>query len=126
MCFGDFIGKAIAKIQARGMHTFSPALISPRNPPGGGRCDRDDIEAKSVDQLRHLLCDVPACRDDQRFHHGSGGNQNLGFAFRNFMQASGPAVARAAPDRRIASNSFLRAVESSAGRIGTTSTATFP
>ena len=75
------LGEAISEIQGGRVRALSPPLISLGGAPRRGRRDRRHVKAEAVDQARHLRADLPPRRDDERFGHGDGKNQDILLGF---------------------------------------------
>jgi hypothetical protein len=66
--FRDFIGEAVAKIQAGGMDAFSLATIGRSNPSRRCRSYGDGVEAEPVDQACDLFADIASRRSSCPCH----------------------------------------------------------
>src|SRR3984893_720651 len=81
--FGDFIGKAVAKVQPCVMRAPSPSRIGCGDAACRGWRYRHDFKAEPVDQAGHFFADVAPVGDDQSFRHRAGGNDDLGLGFQD-------------------------------------------
>lgn len=58
------------------MNALTPVCVGLGDATRRGRRHCRNFETKPVDQAGQLFADIAPRRDDQRFGHGAGGNQN--------------------------------------------------
>ena len=72
----NFIGKAVAKVQARGVDAFAPSRVAARHAPRHGQRHVFDLQAEPIDERGHFDAETSPLCDNQCLGDGSGGHHD--------------------------------------------------
>ena len=83
MFFGEYVCKAITKVESRRMYAFAPLFVRFPDMQSRSRRYRNDLKVKSLKESCHRAANATASRNDKRFGYRARRNQHLGIALKS-------------------------------------------